>query len=110
MLDGTTNAVYCHRVLLEGTALSLVDVFLQITMGLVQLQVVGSLIERTVDTLVKLLLLHLHHLFDIGELKVEQRQERESHDDGYNPNSRLLHAAKVTLLQTRRSLLVNKFR
>ena len=91
LLDGAAQTVDGDGVLLEGTALRGVDVLLQIAKGLVLLQVVRGLIERTVDTLVKLLLLHLDHLLDIRELKVEQRQERESHDDGYNPNSRLPH-------------------
>ena len=57
-----------HRVLLEGLTLSLVDVFLKITQGLVKLQIARGLIERTVDTLVKLLFLHIHHLLDILEM------------------------------------------
>ena len=88
---GAVKTVNHHRVLGEGPALCVVDVLFQVSASLVQLHIVGDLIERAVHTLVKLFFLHLHHLIDIGELKEEQRQERESHDDGYCPNSRLLH-------------------
>ncbi len=110
VLDGAPDAVDRHRVLLEGAALRLLDILLQVALRLVQLHIVGCLIEAAVHTLVELLLLHLHHLLDIGELKEEQRQERESHDDGYDPNSRLLHAAKVRLLLHEEDDLVNYFR
>ena len=74
MLDGT-QPVAEHRVLLESTALGFLDVLFQIARGLVHLQIMRGLIETAIHTLVELLFLHLDHLLDIGELKVEQRQE-----------------------------------
>ena len=70
-----TQPVAENGVLLIGTALSFLDVFFQIACGLVNLQMVGCLIKTAVNTLVELLFLHLDHLLDIGELKIEQRQE-----------------------------------
>ena len=91
MLNGAIKTIDHHRVLRKGSALSLIDVFFKISERLVHLHVMRDLIERAVHTLIELLFLHLNHLLDIGELKEEQGQERESHNRGYCPNSRLLH-------------------
>ena len=91
MLDGAIESVDHHRVLRVCPALRRIDILLQVSEGLVHLHIAGDLVEGAVHTLIELLLLHLDHLLHVGELKKEQRQERESHDDGYCPNSRLLH-------------------
>ena len=70
-----TQSVAENGVLLIGTALGFLDVFFQIACGLINLQMVGCLIETAVNTLVELLFLHFDHLLNIGELKIEQRQE-----------------------------------
>ena len=70
-----TQPVAENGVLLIGTALSFLNIFFQIACGLINLQMVGCLIETAVNTLVELLFLHFDHLLNIGELKIEQRQE-----------------------------------
>ena len=85
LFDGP-QAVGEHGILRKGMAFRLVDVFFQIAQCLVHLQIARRLIERSVDTLVELFLLHFHHLLNIGELKKEQSQKGKPHDDGYGPN------------------------
>ena len=50
------------------TACTGIDILLQIAQCLIQLQVAGGLVEGTVDAFVKLFLLHVGHLLDVGEL------------------------------------------
>ena len=64
-----------HGVLLKSTTFGFLDIFFQIARSLVHLQIVRGLIETTIHTLVELLFLHFNHLLNIGELKIEQRQE-----------------------------------
>ena len=74
-----------------------VDVLLQVAERLVEFQVAAGLIEGTVDALVELLLLHVDHLTDVGELHEKQHDERQSHHYCYDPNRSLLHGSKVTV-------------
>ena len=91
MLNAAIQTVYIDRILRVGATLHIVHILLQITMRLVHLQIVRSLIQCTGDALVKLLFLHLGHLFDIRELQQQQSEERESHHTGNNPYRTFLH-------------------
>ena len=79
------------RVFAVSLALGFVDVLLKIAQCLVEFKVTGGLIQRAVDRLVELFLLHPGHLFDVFQLKEEQCKERESHDGCHCPDSFLLH-------------------
>ena len=91
MLNGAVETIYDHRILLIGLALGSLQVLLKVSLGLVHLEIARSLIQAAVYRLVELLLLHLRHLLDVRELKVEQAYKREAHYDCYNPNRSFLH-------------------
>ena len=83
-----------YRVAAESASFRFVHVFLQIPQCLVEFQIAWCLIQRSVHRLIELFLLHVHHLLDVSQLKVEQRHEGKSHDCSYCPNRSFFHIGK----------------
>ena len=94
-LDQRSVYSQIYRILDMVLTLLGVDVFFEIAQRLVEFQIAACLIQGSVDAFVELLLLHVHHLRDIGELHEEQYDERQSHDYGNDPNRSFLHVGKV---------------
>ena len=96
LLDATVGhgRTRTHGVVLNGASLCGVDILFQETERLVEFQISGSLIERLVDTLIKLFLLHLDHRLHVLQLYIEQGEERKPHHGGNNHNCCLFHGGK----------------
>ena len=60
----------------------------------VEFEAARGLVQASADRLVELLLPHAEHLFEVAHLKVEQREKRQPHDNGNNPDGRLFHTGK----------------
>ena len=63
------------RVGCKRPTVGCIYVLLQIPQGLVELEVARGTVESTVHRLIKLLLLHAGHLFDVLQLQEEQGQK-----------------------------------
>ena len=65
----TTNIRYGIKP--ESTTLRGIDILLQISGSLINLQITGNLIQSSINRFIKLLSLHLGHLIYVGDLQVE---------------------------------------
>ena len=84
-----------HAILDIGSALGFVDILLQITQRLVELQIARGLIKGTIDAFVKLLLFHIGHFLNVSQLQTKQNNKGHAHDNGNRPYGLLLHIAKI---------------